>query len=229
MCTARGLQPFNASCVCWEGRRSATIFSPNLNPTESITTKLHQEVGSSWAYSPYSPCIMSMPIETNARASLSIYTTLQRVLNHPKRLMHRVSCMPFLPCLVQEKESECRATAQRKRSLTVLNNPILALRRGKHEQALSFSTCEEKRRVGGCTGKAQQHVDAWITHMHWEHSVYTSPTCALRAPFISHTFHLCFDLYRAREVNAQTANERNGDNPSVLTKLTTRTRCIRVR
>ena len=25
------------------------------------TSKLHQEVSSSWAYSPYSPCIMWMP------------------------------------------------------------------------------------------------------------------------------------------------------------------------
>ena len=43
-----------------------------------------------------------------------------------------------------------------------------------------------------------------------------------------HTLHSCFDLCRAREVNAQTPNERSGDNPSVLTKLTTRTQCMRV-
>ena len=54
VCTARGLKPFNASCVCREGRRAATIGFPNFNTTQSITTKLNQEVSSSWAYSPYS-------------------------------------------------------------------------------------------------------------------------------------------------------------------------------
>ena len=92
--------------------------------------------------------------------------------------------MPFLPCFLQEKEWEWRATAQRKTSLSVFNNPILALRRGKHEQALSFFTCKEKRGVDGCTGKAPQCVNAWIRHMHREHSAYSNPTCALRAPFV---------------------------------------------
>ena len=56
--------------------------------------------------------------------------------------------------------------------------------------------------------------------MHREHSASFKPNRALRAPFISHTFHYCFDLCRAREANAQTPNKRNGDNPSVLTNLT---------
>ena len=58
VCSARGLKPFNASCVCREGRRSATIVFPNFHPTQWITTKLNQEVSSSWVYSPYSPGIM---------------------------------------------------------------------------------------------------------------------------------------------------------------------------
>ena len=67
-----------------------------------------------------------------------------------------------------------------------------------------------------------------ITHMHHAHSASSNPTCALRAPFVSHTFHFCFDLCRAREVNARTPDKRNGDNPRVLTKLTTQTQCMRV-
>ena len=64
--------------------------------------------------------------------------------------------------------------------------------------------------------------------MHREHGAYTNPTCALHAPFVSRTFHSCFDLCRAREVNAQTPNERNGDNPSGLAKIPTGTQCMRV-
>ena len=59
--------------------------------------------------------------------------------------------------------------------------------------------------------------------MHREHSTYSNPTCALRAPFASHTFHLGFDLCRAKEVSAQTPKEHSGDNPNVLTKQPTRT------
>ena len=53
--------------------------------------------------------------------------------------------------------SNCTAQKEPKR---FLNNPILALPRGKHEQALFFLTCEEKRRMDGCTGKVPQRVDA---------------------------------------------------------------------
>ena len=60
-----------------------------------------------------------------------------------------------------------------------------------------------------------------MRHMHREHSASSNPTCVLRAPFVSHTFHFCLDLCRAREVNAQTPNKRDSDNRSVLTKLTT--------
>ena len=77
-----------------------------------------------------------------------------------QRMDVRLSCMPFLPCFLQEKEREWRASAQHKTSLSVLDNPILALRRGRHEQALSFLSCEEKRRVNGCTGKAPRRVNA---------------------------------------------------------------------
>ena len=36
-------------------------FFPNINLIYPITTKLNQEVSSSLAYLPYSPCIMCMP------------------------------------------------------------------------------------------------------------------------------------------------------------------------
>ena len=56
--------------------------------------------------------------------------------------------------------------------------------------------------------------------MHREHSAYSNPTCALRAPFASHTFHSYFYLCRAREKNTRPPNEHSVDNPNVLTKTT---------
>ena len=56
--------------------------------------------------------------------------------------------------------------------------------------------------------------------MHREHSAYSNPTCALRAPFASHTFHFCFDLCRAKEVSARNPNKDSGDYPNVLSKAT---------
>ena len=56
--------------------------------------------------------------------------------------MHCVSCMLSLSCFLHKEEREWR-TAQRKTSLSVLSNPILALRQHEHEQALSFLGCEE--------------------------------------------------------------------------------------
>ena len=131
--------------------------------------------------------------------------------------------MRALPTLffLLKKERERQAIAQRKTSLSVLSNPILALRQHKHEQALSFLTCEEKGSVDGCSGKAPQRVIAWIGDMHHEHSAYTNPTCTLRAPFVAHTFHFSFDLCRAKEVSGRTPNERNCDDPSVLNETTT--------
>ena len=79
------------------------------------------------------------------------------------------------------------------------------------------------------TGKASQRVNASIRHMHREHSAYSNPTCALRAPFVSHTLHSCFDLCRAKEMSARTPKEHSVDNPNVLTKQPTRTQCMRVR
>ena len=151
----------------------------------------------------------------------------RRIINNPNRLMHRVSCMPFLPCFLQKEEREWR-TAQRKTSLSVLSNPILTLRQHKHEQALSFVTCEEKRRVDWGRGKATEPVSAQIRHMHRKHSAYTNPTCALRTHFVSRAFHFSFVLCRAKEVNTQTPNEHKGDNPSVLTKQPPRTQGMRV-
>ena len=62
-------------------------------------------------------------------------------------------------------------------------------------------------------------MNASIRHMHREHSAYSNPTCALRAPFASHTFHSCFDLCRARERNTRPPNEHSTDNPNVLMQL----------
>ena len=45
--------------------------------------------------------------------------------------------------------------------------------------------------------------------MHRKHSAYTNPTCALRAPFASHTFHLSFDLCRAKKVSSRSPNEHS--------------------
>ena len=149
-------------------------------------------------------------------------------MNHPKRLMHCVSCTLPLSCFLQKEERKWR-TAQRKTSLSVLSNPTLALRQHKHEQALSFLTCEERTRVNWGTGRAPQRVNASIRRMHREHSAYSNPTCAVRAPFASHTFHSCFDLCRARERSTRNPNEHSVGNPNVLTKQPTRTQCMRVR
>ena len=92
--------------------------------------------------------------------------------------------------------------------------------------AFSFLACDKRGRVDGCSREVPQHVNAYIRHVHREHSAYSNPTCALHAPFVLPTFHVRFDLCRAREVNAQTPNERNGDSPSVLTKLPPRAQCM---
>ena len=73
--------------------------------------------------------------------------------------MHCVSCMRFLSCFLQKKEIEWR-TAQSKTSLSVLDNHIFTVRQHKHEQALSFVTCEEKRKVDSGTVKTTQRVTA---------------------------------------------------------------------
>ena len=83
-----------------------------------------------------------------------------------------------------------------------------------HEQTLSFLTCEERAKMNWGTGKAAQRVNASIRHMHREHSAYSNPTCALRAPFASHTFHSCFNLCWAKEMSARTPNEHSVDNPN---------------
>ena len=169
-----------------------------------------------------------MPRKTPAQNNPTRLTNLRRIRNHPKRLMHCVSCMLPLFFFLQEAEREWR-TAQRKTSLSVLSNPTLALRQHKHEQALSFLTCEERTRVSWGTGKAPQRVNASIRHMHREHSAYSNPTCALRAPFAPHTFHSCFDLCRARERRTRTPSEHSVDNPNILTKQPTPMQCMRVR
>ena len=142
--------------------------------------------------------------------------------------MQCVSCMLSLSCLLQKEEREWRA-AQRKTSLSVLRNHILALRQHEHKQALSFLTCEERARVNWATGKATRGVNASVGHMHRQHSAYSNLTCALRAPFASHTFHFSFDLCRAKERSTQTPNKHSGDYPNILTKLPSRTQCMRVK
>ena len=168
-----------------------------------------------------------MPKGTRTQNDPKLFNNPTRVINSPNRLIHCVSCMHFLRCFLQKKDREWR-TAQPEASLSVLSNRILTLRQHEHEQALSFLTCEGKRRGDWDTGKAPQRVNVQIRHMHRKHSAYTNPTCVLRAPFVTHTSHFRFDLFRPREVNAQTPNERNGDNPSVLAKLPTRTQYMRV-
>ena len=118
------------------------------------------------------------------------------------------------------------ATARRKTKPSVISNPTLTQRREQARTSPSFVTCQAKDRIKGCTGKASQPVIARIKHMHREHCAYFGPTCALRAPLVSHTFDSLFYLCRARMMRTQTPNERSGDNPSVWTKLTTRTQCI---
>ena len=98
-----------------------------------------------------------------------------------------------------------------------------------HEQTLFVLPVKKKTRVNSDTGKASQRVDASIRHMHREHSAYSNRTCALRAPFASHTFHSCFYLCRAREENTRPPNEHSVDNPNVLTKQPTRTQCVSVK
>ena len=67
------------------------------------------------------------------------------------------------------------------------------------------------------TGKASQRVNDSIRHMHREHSAYSNPTCALRAPFASHTFHSCFDLCRAEKMSTRTPNKHSVDNEATNT------------
>ena len=42
--------------------------------------------------------------------------------------------------------------------------------------------------------EAWQRVYVGIRHMHREHFIFCNPTCALRAPFVEHTFQPCFYL-----------------------------------
>ena len=79
-----------------------------------------------------------------------------------------------------------------------------------------------------CRGKVPQRVNAQIGHRPREHRAHSNPTCALRAPFVSHTFDPWFHLCRAKKVSTHTPNRRTGDNPSVLTKRTTQSQCIHV-
>ena len=57
-------------------------------------------------------------------------------------------------------------------SLSVLSSPILALRQHEHEQALSFLTCEEKRRVYWGPGKAPQPPSNNDTSIEWDDSLF---------------------------------------------------------
>ena len=79
-----------------------------------------------------------------------------------------------------------------------------------------------------CPGKAPKRMNAQIRHMHYGHSAYSNPTCALRAPFVWHTSDSLFYLLRARMMRTQTPNKRGGDNPSLVTKLATRRQSIHV-
>ena len=78
----------------------------------------------------------------------------------------------------------------------------------------------------GCRGKAQRRVNASIRHMHRGHGAYFNPTCTLRAPFIWHTCDSPFYLCKASTNRMYHPNKPN--NPSILTKRTTQTQCIRL-
>ena len=80
----------------------------------------------------------------------------------------------------------------------------------------------------GCTGKAQQRVNASSRHICREDGAYSNPTCALCAPFVWHTFDSPFCLCRTRMVRTHTPNKRSGANPSILMKRTTQTQCVGV-
>ena len=199
MRTSRGL-PFDASYAC-TGMHNLSIsccsylIELNITKNKRDSTRRSPPPGLTYlTHDASCECREKHERKTTLRAQ----TNLRRIINHPKRLMHCVSCMLPLFYFLQKAEGEWR-TAQRKKSLSVLSNPTLALRQHKHKEALSFLTCEERTRVNWGTGKAPQRVDASIRHMHREHSAYSNPTCALRAPFASHTFRSCFDLCRAKK------------------------------
>ena len=51
--------------------------------------------------------------------------------------------------------------------------------------------------------EAWQRVYVGIRHMHREHFIFSNPMCALRAPFVEHTFQPCFYLCRGNAGVAQ--------------------------
>ena len=169
-----------------------------------------------------------MPRDNERRNKPKRLNNPTAIYNNPKRLMHRVyhAPLPLLPAGERERIEWQLHNAKTKPS--VLSNPTLTLRRKQARTSPFFFTCEEKEGVKGCPRKAPQRVNARIRHMHREHSAYSNPTCALRAPFVWHTFDSLFYLCTAKKVRTHTPNERSGDNPSVLTKQTTRAQCIRV-
>ena len=121
------------------------------------------------------------------------------IYNKPKRLMHSVYHAP-LPLLPAGEREDRTATAQRKTKPNVLSNPTLRLQRKQARTSSFFFTCDEKEGLNGCTRKAPQRVNAGIRHMHHEHSAYSNPTCALRAPFVWHASDLLFYLCEAMKV-----------------------------
>ena len=59
-----------------------------------------------------------------------------------------------------------------------------------------------------------QRVYVGIRHMHREHFIFSNPTCALRAPFVEHTFQPCFCLCRG---NAGVARPPGDTTETTLT------------
>ena len=121
MYTARGLQPSKASCVCREGGRTTTSFSPNINAISPIITKLNQEVRSSWAYLPYSPRMLKDSESKGNPKCLKNPTANYKPTEATNASC--VSCMHFAPCLLQERGREQRATAQPKTKPKRSKNP----------------------------------------------------------------------------------------------------------
>ena len=186
MCTAPGLPPYNASCVCREGRQTTTFFYllklTRFIQSQQNSTRRGVPPGLTYLTHQASCVCRRTP---NTRETLSVETILRRFINHPYRLMHPGyhACTSHL-VFYRRKRGNGEQLHSAKRSLRILNNPMLTLRRGKHEPALSFWTCGEKGRVNGCTGKAPRRVDAYPRHMHSKHSTYSNRTCLLRAPFV---------------------------------------------
>ena len=76
-----------------------------------------------------------------------------------------------------------------------------------------FSFGTVKRREGEWMHKeAWQRVYVGLRHMHRKNFIFSNPTCALRAPFVEHTFEPCFYLCRPNAGVAQPPRDTTETN-----------------